>query len=384
MQADVTVRRARLAAQRLTDTTRLGADPAAVARAVCGIQAQDMRAAQLALRVRSNGLTAAAVDEAVAGVRSVVRTWLMRGTLHLVACEDVRWMLRLLGPLIDARDETRRGQLGLDAALCKRGVAAMRKLLSGGPMTRPQLREQLRARGLPIAATGQAMIHLVAHAAHLGVVCYGPPQGRQSTLVLFDDWVPQAGGPRGSAALAELATRYMVGYGPATVKDFAAWSSLPAAQARAGMAAIGAELDEVPSPWGALWTLGAKPAGETGSGERSSPTVRLLPSWDTYTLGYQRRDSMLEPRHANRFQAGGLFYPSVCVDGRLHGVWRIDNARHELVIEISPFDATPAATRKSLNAEVAAIGLFLGRPARWTSPSDVDHPRLGPAATGRR
>src|SRR5438552_2530682 len=172
MQADVAVRRARLAAQRLTDATRLRADPAAIARAVCGIQAQDMRAAQLALRVRSTGLTVAIVDEAIARKRSVVRTWLMRGTLHLVAGEDVRWMLGLLGPFIDRRDETRRRQLGLDAALCKRGVAAMRKLLSGGPMTRPQLREQLRARGLPIAATGQAMIHLVAHAAHVGAVGY--------------------------------------------------------------------------------------------------------------------------------------------------------------------------------------------------------------------
>ena len=367
MQADVAVRRARLAAQRLTDATRLRADPAAIARAVCGIQAQDMRAAQLALRVRSTGLTVAIVDEAIARKRSVVRTWLMRGTLHLVAGEDVRWMLGLLGPFIDRRDETRRRQLELDAALCKRGVAAMRKLLSGGPMTRPQLREQLRARGLPIAATGQAMIHLVAHAAHIGAVCYGPPQGRQSTIVLFEDWVPLSDRPRGDAALAELARRYMSGYGPATTQDFAAWSSLPAAQARGAISAIRGELQEVPSPWGTLWALRGKRLRGKHPTESSAPTVRLLPSWDTYTLGYRSRDSMLDPRHVNRFQAGGLFYQSVCVDGRLEGAWRLATSARDATIEIDAFESRLTVPRGALDAETAAIGHFLGIPARWTS-----------------
>src|SRR2546428_825039 len=99
----------------------------------------------------------------------------------------------------------------MQAHLAVRRARRAAQRLSGGPMTRPLLREQLRARGLPIAASGQAMIHLVAHAAHIGAVCYGPPQGRQSTIVLFEDWVPAADGPRGEAALAEVARRYMSG-----------------------------------------------------------------------------------------------------------------------------------------------------------------------------
>jgi hypothetical protein len=359
------VRLARLAAQRLTDATRLGADPAAIARAVCGVQAQSMSAARLAIRVRSQGMTSVDVDAAVAQQRSVVRTWLMRGTLHLVASEDVRWLVALLGSLIDAREERRRAQLDLDAALCARGVAAMRRALAGGPMTRHQLRERLIARGLPIAATGQAMIHLIAHAAHRAVICYGPPHGRTDTYVLMDDWVPQAAVPRGDAALAELARRYLAGYGPAGVQDLASWSGVSMGWARAGMAAIESELSEVGGSSGTLWTLRRLQSTGGPPPRRRRAEVRLLPSWDTYTLGYRSRDSMLDPQFSSRFQGGGILYPSLCVDGQLEGIWRLDARRRELAVEIQPFESVQASLAGGIDQEVAAIGRFLGRPARW-------------------
>jgi hypothetical protein len=358
------VRLARLAAQRLTDGTRLNADPAAVARAVCGVQAQSMNAARLAMRVRSHGLTAVDVDAAVAEQRSVVRTWLMRGTLHLVAAEDVRWLLGLLGPLIDARDERRRRQLGLDAASCERGVVALRDALADGPMTRQQLRERLGAGGLRLAAQGQATIHLIAHAAHRGVVCYGPPRGRTDTFVLLDDWVPHSEDPRGGSAAAELARRYFAAYGPAGVQDLAAWSGLPVGRVRDGMAAIGAELSEVAGSAGSLWALRAAPAGRS-SRRRGRPVVRLLPSWDTYTLGYRSRDSMVAAEFSSRFQSGGILYPSLCVDGRLEGLWRLDARRRELLVHVEPFESLDAGLHRGIDEEVAAIGKFLGRPARW-------------------
>ena len=290
----------------------------------------------------------------------------MRGTLHLVASEDVRWLLTLLGPLIDARDERRRMQFGLDAAVCEQGLALLRKALAGGPLTRHELRDRLRARGPRLAATGQATIHLLAHAAHRGLICNGPPQGRSDTFVLLDDWAPHAAEPRGDEALTELARRYLAAYGPATVEDFGTWSGLSMGAARAGMTAIASELTELTAGSVALQSLrGAASAGKAASG-RPDEEVRLLPGWDTYTLGYRSRDWMLAGEHAHRFQREGVLSPTICVDGRLVGVWRIDNARREVAIEIEPFDSPTSALSVGVDEEVSAIGRFRGRPVRWS------------------
>src|SRR5207302_66952 len=155
-----------MVSQRLADASRLPPDPAAIARAVCGVQAQDAFAGTMQLRVRSTGLTAAAVDRAVEVERSVARTWVMRGTLHLCAAEDIRWLLGVFGPMNTRREATRRKQLGLDDSVCERGVRVMRRALANGPMTRHESRAEVNAKGSPIEPVGQTMIHRLAYAAH--------------------------------------------------------------------------------------------------------------------------------------------------------------------------------------------------------------------------
>src|ERR1700681_1690225 len=118
------LRLARLRSQHLTDDTRLDADVATVVRAVCALQAQAFDAARHQVRVRSVGLTASAVDRAFEQERSVVRTWLMRGTLHLCAADDLRWMLDVLGASSNRLGESRRIGLGLDEATCRGAFAA--------------------------------------------------------------------------------------------------------------------------------------------------------------------------------------------------------------------------------------------------------------------
>src|SRR4029077_20702398 len=103
---------------------------------------------------------------------------------------------------------SRRMNLGLDDATCARGVAVIRKALADGPMSRRQLRERLVSARVLAGPVGQKPLPLVYHAAALGIVCSGPRMGRDDSFVLLDDWVPQSNGPRGAAALAELARRY--------------------------------------------------------------------------------------------------------------------------------------------------------------------------------
>src|SRR6202140_1349460 len=165
------LRLARLRSQHLTDDTRLGGDVAAVTRAVCALQAQAFDAARHQVRVRSAGVTAEAVDRAFEQERSVVRTWLMRGTLHLCAADDLRWLIDVFGPAVNQFGASRRMNLGLDDATCARGVAVIRKALSDGPMARRQLRERLGSAGVLEEPVGQARLHLIYHHAALGVAC---------------------------------------------------------------------------------------------------------------------------------------------------------------------------------------------------------------------
>jgi hypothetical protein len=358
------LRLARLRSQHLTDSSRVAADVAAVTRAVCVIQAQAFDAARHQIRVRSTGLTAAAVDHAFAEERSVVRTWLMRGTWHLCAADDVRWLVSIFGPVINQLGAARMRNLGLDEATCEHGVAVIRKALAGGPMARREIRKRLVSAGVLTEPIGQTMMHLIFHAAALGAVCSGPRIGRDESFVLLDDWVPRSKGPRGEAALAELARRYFAAYGPASQADFAAWSHLKVGLTRTAMTAVGSELVEFPGPVRGLWTLGAVRVEP----DLRSPEVRLLGHFDTFLLGYRRREHHGGKDAENWIHdgGGGWIRPVVCVDGWILGGWRMEQTAHEIEVKVMPFDRIARRADPAIGREVASIGRFLERPARWS------------------
>ncbi|HUZ69383.1 MAG TPA: winged helix DNA-binding domain-containing protein [Candidatus Saccharimonadales bacterium] len=358
------LRLARLRSQHLTDDTRLAADVAGITASVFALQAQAFDAARHQVRVRSEGLTAGAVDRAFEVERSVVRTWLMRGTLHLCAAEDLRWLLDVFGPAIDHMTATRRRNLGLDDATCARGVAVIRKVLANGPIARGRIREDLVSAGVLEEPVGQTLVHLICHAAALGVVCSGPRMGRDDSFVLIDDWVAPDNGPRGTAALAEVALRYFRAYGPASEADFAAWSGLRRSVIRPAMAAIGSRLVEFPGATRGLWTLG--PIEKQT--EIAGPAVRLLGHFDTFLLGYRRREHLggAEAEAWIHDGGGGWIRPVVLVDGWISGGWRLDRKSRDAEITVMPFDRIGRRADPAIGREVASIGSFLERPARWS------------------
>jgi hypothetical protein len=332
-----------------------------VVAALGGLQAQDSAAARLALRPRSSGLVEADVRRACNQERSVVRTWAMRGTLHLVAAEDAGWLVALLGPVFLAAGRRRRLQLGLDDDRCNRALAALPAVLAGGPLSRAELVRGLAAEGVRIDPDGQAPAHLVAYAAMSGLICRGPDlEGDEPGYVLLEDWVGRGGpGDRGPEdALGELARRYLAGHGPAAPEDLAAWSGLPAGRARRAFELVAGELREVELAGRRLWAAAGAPAARAPSGP---PVVRLLGRFDDYLLGWRGRDLVLDPRHARRIQAGGgWIHPAVVVDGRVAGTWRARRAGGRLAVTVEPFGRLPAGTRPGLEAEAADLGRFLG------------------------
>jgi hypothetical protein len=309
-----------------------------VARWVVGVQAQDRRAAFLALRARGGGPSAEAVEHALSGDRALVRTWAMRGTLHLLAAGDLPLMLAVFGPLHLARGQRRLSQLGLPPEQAERSTReAVQVLAQEGPLTRHELAARLRERGVPVDPSGQAPIHVVRRAALAGVLGEVGIRGREELYGPIDPGPL----PDRDAAVAELARRYERAHAPATAADFAAWSGLPASD------------------------VNAFAAGDDAGGDPPEGSVRLLGAFDEWLLGWASRDFALRPPHARRAVTGGIVRPVAIADGRVFATWRLDRARRR--IEIDPFGRVTGAMREGADNEAAAIGAFLGDGEQWST-----------------
>ena len=324
---------------------RTAADAAARTTA---IQAQDAPAAWLGVRARSAGLTEADVLCAVAEAR-VVRTWLMRGTIHLVAPADVRWLVALIGPSIIRKYRTRWRQLGLADAVLDRVVEHLPDVLAAGPLTRREIRAALADCGVTLdSADPQAMTHALVHASSVGLVC----RAAGNTFTLLDFWLPDApAGPTGDDALAELARRYFAAYSPATTNDFATWSGL------AGGRAVSLIRDELEPT-----DVDGRPGWRLGSVEPARG-LRLLPAFDNYLIGYRHRDAILSADLRPRIYAGGLIHPAVLLDGEVIGRWSLNRSADPAVVTVQRFRSFSRTVRLAVDEEVADIGRFIGRTA---------------------
>ncbi|HEX8629280.1 MAG TPA: winged helix DNA-binding domain-containing protein, partial [Catenuloplanes sp.] len=207
------------------------------------MQAQDMASAMWSLGVRLPAFTAADVHAALER-REALRTWPMRGTVHLVPPRDARWMLDVLGSRMLTGSSARRAELGLDEHTAERAVDVLGTALAGGGrLTRAQCVAALADAGIP--CTGQRGYHLLWYASQRGVTCIAPHVGKEQTFVLLDEWAPDPHRPDRDEALATIAVRYFRGHGPTTRQDFAGWTGLTAADAKRGIAGAGDALRTV-------------------------------------------------------------------------------------------------------------------------------------------
>lgn len=298
------------------------------------------------MRARTTGLTAADVDRALTEDRSLLITWLNRGTLHLVRSEDYPWLHALTTPPLLTSSARRLAQEGVTPDAADRAVETIEKSLAKeGPLTRVQLRERLDSAGL--RTEGQALIHLLFLATLRGVAVRGPMVGSEHAYALTRDWLgPQESVDR-DAALAELARRYLVGHGPANDRDLARWAGLPLRDARAGISAIASELDERED---SLVDLAKRPAAEP------PPPPRLLGAYDPLLLGWTSREEVVG-RHKLLVTINGIFRPFALVGGRAVATWRL--AGGEVTIEhLSRVTKKDAA---ALEADAAEVLNFMGR-----------------------
>lgn len=338
------------------------ATPEEVVARLGAVQAQDYLGCLWAVGARTLDAGEQQVERALAEAR-IVRTWPMRGTIHLVPPADVRWMLRLLTPRVVQRSQGRHRQLGLDQATFVAGADVIAGALQGGArLTRGELFARLEAAG--IATAQQRGYHILVQLAHDGLICFGPRAGKQPTFVLLDEWVPPAPALPRDEALATLAMRYFVGHGPATVADFAWWSGLTLSDARAGLAAVAGRLSVAHAGGEAYYFDEAATAGAAPEG------VVLLPPFDELLIAYRDRSAALDPAYSALVVPGanGLFNPIVVSGGRVRGVWRRTLKADRVVLGFSPFEPWAGGEERSLPAAAARYGRFLGLPAQIEQP----------------
>jgi hypothetical protein len=340
----------RLANQRISHSACK--NPGEVVAWLCAMQAQDYLGALWSVGLRLPGATQTAIEQALAD-RTIVRTWPMRGTLHLVAATDVRWMLELLTPRIIAGSAGRHKQLGLDDATFAAGKEVIVMALQGDKqLTRNALYELLEA--AHISTAGQRGYHILGYLAQTGVICLGAHEGKQPTFALLEEWAPNAKRMDRDEALAELAKRYFTGHGPATLQDFVWWTGLKVADARAGLESVASQLasDEIDGK--TYWMSHATPP--------DAPSLYLLPGFDEYLLGYTDRSAALDPQYARKVHPGGngMFSPTIVINGRVAGVWRRTLKKKEVVITASLFAALNEAEHQALAAAADQYGKYLG------------------------
>ena len=328
--------------------------PAGVVAWLGAMQAQDFRGAKWSVGLRATGVSDATVEQALAN-RTIIRTWPMRGTLHFVAPDDVRWMLALLASRVLAASKGRWQALGLNDNIFAQSRKVFRQALHGEQLTRNEMYQALeRAK---ISTAGQRGYHLLWRNAQEGLICLGAPRGKQQTFVLLDEWVPTAKPLAREEALAKLVVRYFTSHGPATVKDFVWWSGLTVKDAQAGIGTNASQLASERVDGKTYWM-----ARRMSALRPRSPVVHLLPGFDEYILGYTERDPILDPRHARRVYGGLnlLFNPTIVINGRIQGTWKRLIRKDTVALSLHPFTTLNKAQAHALQRATQGYGEFLG------------------------
>ena len=331
--------------------------PADLVAWMAGLQAQDYSAVKWAAGLRLPVATEASIEQAVAD-KAILRTWCMRGTIHLVAPADARWLVDLTAERLIASARLAHRNLGLDAAVFAASRKVFARALGGGQaLERHALYALLEDAG--ISTAGQRGYHLLVHAGLQGQICFGPLSGRQPTFTLLEAWAPQAKTLPREEAAANLACRYFSSRGPATLTDFIWWSSLAPAEARAAHAAVRSEFVEELIDGQSYWL-----SPDAGPSASKATDLHLLPGFDEYLLGYKNRDPVLDPRLAPEIAPykNGIFQPIIVVESRIVGTWKRTLGKQRVEITARPFTDLGKAAREAFGAAAAHYGGFLGFP----------------------
>lgn len=347
------------------------AAPAALLEVVTrlgGLQAQVMSATELIAGARVDGITPDTIRQALWEARALVKTWAMRGTLHLLPAREYGFYVAALRSKANYRNEAWRKYLGLQSLdEIDAIIEGVRVALDGQCLTREQLADAVAAEGgLPpnvreVLLSGWGS--LLKPAAYHGHLCFGPNQGQSVTFVRPDQWLDTAWPEQDStAAVREVIRRFLATYGPATRDDFALWWGVRGAEIRATFEGLTRELEPVEFAGTKAWAL---PGTAEQIARLDAPSVvRLLPMFDPFVFAAQsHRRLFVDPQHKERiYRTAGWISATVIVDGRIAGVWDYTKGKAGLTVQATLFTPPSARIQTGIEAEAARLGTFLGQP----------------------
>jgi hypothetical protein len=326
--------------------------PPEVVKWFCAMQAQDYLGALWSVGQRMKKCVENDIEISIAK-REIVRTWPMRGTLHFLAADDVRWVVSLLAPRVVTRAKSIYQQQGLDKKILDKGRKVIEKALEKSPrLTRPELYAALEKNKIPV--TDQRGLHIIGYAAQQLSICFGPREGKQHTFVLLDEWIPKSKILSQDESLAEITRRYFDARGPATINDLCWWTGLTLKEAKRGIDMIGTELTAVKVDDEEYWF---KPS----TLKRSSQVTVLLLSWfDEFIIGYRDRSAAFDPA-TEKFIAkpkNGLYTPVILVNGKIAGNWKRSFVKDELKFETRLFRKFSSEEETRLEAAIERYRQF--------------------------
>jgi hypothetical protein len=351
---DLTIAHHRLRNQRLTGPPF--DRPEHVVRGLTAVQSQDYAGAKWAIAQR---VKEAADDEInkLFNDGKILRTHVMRPTWHFVMPADIRWMLKLTAPRVNAVSAYYYRKLELDDALFRRSNAAIAKALRGGrQLTRPELAKVLKHTG--IEADGVRLAYLILRAELDAVICSGALRGKQFTYALLDERVPECKTPKREEALAELTKRYFTSHGPALLRDYTWWSGLTMADAKTGIEMVRPHLDHRTVDDKTYWFAELGPTAKT-----KAPLIHLLPNYDEYLIAYKDRSNSIKPELQERIRRsdGVLNAHIIVMNGQVIGGWRRKIGKDEVTIMANPISKLDKAEKDALRLAAERYRQFLGK-----------------------
>lgn len=337
---------------------RKSADPPTICRDVCGVQAQVMSAAQLQLWARNHSLTRSQIEDCLWKERSLVKTSLMRQTMHLVPAEEFSLYIAALRRSRFSRAFAVMAGCKITREEADDLTALILETLSAGPLGRAALCSVIRPKVSKRVRSWMSKVwSIVRLPVAEGLVCHGPGEGNQATFIRTDQWLPKREAIDEQHAKCELLLRYLRAYGPATLRDFAHWSGMSMPEVREVAPLVQSELEDA-----AGLLLLRDDVTVLKKIEPDSGSVHLLPHFDVYLLAHATKDHFLDPKFYKRvYRNQGWISPVLLIGGKIAGVWRYDLMGKTLSVTIEPFQTLTRNSRRKIEQQAEALAQFFGR-----------------------
>src|SRR5258708_2210882 len=342
-------------------------DPVRVCGDICGAQAQLMSAAEIALWARVRNLRRDAIRSALWEKRTLVKTLLMRQTLHLIPAADFPFVITAIRDSRVAAVLRVMARFGITESEVETLNSAAVDALASGPKTKRELTEQLEPtwnKKLRYWMTGAS--NGFRSAVVEGLVCYGPSQGNEVTFVRTDLWLPSYKKMAVADAQHLLFPRYLPPNGPASVQDFSRWSGIPMPRVKLIREQLRDELVEL-GPANSL--LLKEDYRELKSMAPASKTACLLPGFDSYVLGHALKDHLIEPGYYKQvYRNQGWISPVILVDGRIDGTWSHRIGWGNSLVFLNPFAKLSCVARFRIKAQKPSLSKLPASPPHHHTP----------------